>query len=307
MASPELKDIVQMLRDRAKAGAENPPTLDERRAGTIAGGQAFEDLTGVGTESVNANSVSCEWVATADADPSRTIIYLHGGGYVVGSIVSHRGLAASVARSSKARVLSVDYRLAPEHKFPAPVEDVMSVYRWLLASGQDASKIALVGDSAGGGLAIAAMVAIKGAGLPMPGAGVCISPWVDMEALSDSYDSRAALDPMLTRAGILAFAKDYLGDADPKSPMASPIYADLSGLPPILIQVGTSEAIYDDSTWLRDHATKAGVDVTFEAWDDMVHVWHRYAPKLPEAQRAVDRLGEFVQEKLGATAVPTGD
>jgi len=112
---------------------------------------------------------------------------------------------------------------------------------------------------------------------------------------------------MLTRAGILAFAKDYLGDADPKSPMASPIYADLSGLPPILIQVGTSEAIYDDSTWLRNYATKAGVDVTFEAWDDMVHVWHRYASKLPEAQQAVDRLGEFVQEKLEAAAVPSGD
>ena len=306
MASPELNDILQMLKERAEAIAANPPTLEEKRAGSDAGGQAFEDLTGVTTEAVNANGVPAEWVAAGDADPNRTILYLHGGGYVVGSIISHRGLAASLTRSSKARVLNVGYRLAPEHRFPAAVDDALEAYRWLLASGADPANVVIGGDSAGGGLAIATMVSTKDAGLPMPGAGICLSPWVDMEALGESYVTRAALDPMLTRAGIQAFAKEYLGDADPKSPLASPIYADLSGLPPLIIQVGTSEAIYNDATWLRDHATKAGVDVTFESWDEMVHVWQRYAPTLPEAQQAVDRLGEFVNEKLGA-AVASAD
>lgn len=306
MASPELNDILQMLKDRAQAGAANPPTLAEKRAGAEAGGKAFEDLSGITTEAVDANGVPSEWVVATNADPNRTMLYLHGGGYVIGSIVSHRGLAASLSKSARARVLSVDYRLAPEHKFPAAVDDAIASYRWLLDSGVDPANTVIGGDSAGGGLAVAALVAIKEAGLPMPGAGICLSPWVDMEALGESYVTRAALDPMLTREGIQAFAKEYLGDADPKSPLASPIYADLSGLPPLIIQVGTSEAIYDDATWLRDHAMRAGVDVTFEAWEDMVHVWQRYASKLPEAQLAVDRLGEFVNEKLGS-AVTSAD
>ena len=224
----------------------------------------------------------------------------------MGSLVSHRGLAASISRSSRARVLNVGYRLAPEHTFPAPVDDTLAAYRWLLANGADPSATAIAGDSAGGGLAVAALVAIKDAGLPMAGAGLCLSPWVDMEASSESFDKRAALDPTVQRDGIRSFAQTYLGDADPKSPLASPVYADLTGLPPLIIQVGTSETLYDDATWLRDHAKEAGVDVTFESWDDMVHVWHRFATKLPEAQQAVDRLGEFVREKLGA-AVPSGD
>lgn len=306
MASPMLNEIVQMLRDRAAVGAANPPSLEERRAGIEAGGQAFEDLSGVTTEAVNANGVSCEWVVATNADNRRVILYLHGGGYVVGSIISHRGLAASLSKSAQARVLSVDYRLAPEHKFPAPVEDAMSAYGWLLETGIEPANIVIAGDSAGGGLAVATLVAIRETGLPIAGAGLCLSPWVDMEAQGNSFDTNAAVDPMITRAGILAFAGEYLGIADPKSPLAAPVYADLTGLPPLIIQVGTPEALCDDAIWLRDHATKAGVDVTFESWDDMVHVWHRYAPKLPEAQQAVDRLGEFVKEKLGA-AVHSGD
>lgn len=306
MASPELNDIIQMIRDRGKAAAENPQTLKEQRAGADAGGQAFEDLTGITTEAVDANGVPAEWVVATDADENRAILYVHGGGYVAGSIVSHRGLAASLSKSASARVLNVGYRLAPEHKFPAPVDDAISAYRWLLASGADPANTVIGGDSAGGGLAVAALVAIRDAGLPMPAAGLCLSPWVDMESLSESFVSRSALDPMVQKDRLLGMAGEYLGDADPKSPLASPIYADLTGLPPLIIQVGTSETLFDDATWLRDHATKAGVDVTFESWDDMVHVWHRYAPKLPEAQQAVDRLGEFVKEKLGA-AVPSGD
>ena len=168
MASPELNDILQMLKERAEAIAANPPTLEERRAGSDAGDHAFEDLTGFTTEAVNANGVPAEWVVAGDADPNRTILYLHGGGYVVGSIISHRGLAASLTRSSKARVLNVGYRLAPEHRFPAAVDDALEAYRWLLASGADPANVVIGGDSAGGGLAIATMVSIKDAGLPMP-------------------------------------------------------------------------------------------------------------------------------------------
>ena len=306
MASPVLNDIIQMIRDRSKAATDNPPTKEERRAASDAAGQARQDLTGVNTEAVDTNGVPAEWVVADDADSSRTILYLHGGGYVSGSIISHRGLAASLSRSANARVLNVGYRLAPEHRFPAAVDDTISAYRWLLASGADPANTAMGGDSAGGGLAVAALVAIKEAGLPMPAAALCLSPWVDMEGLSESFDTRAALDPMVQRVGLRAMAAEYLGEADPKSPLASPIYADLTGLPPLIIQVGTSETLYDDATWLRDHATKAGVDVTFEGWDEMIHVWHHFASTLPEAQQAVDRLGEFVKEKLGA-AVPSGD
>lgn len=306
MASPELSEIIQMIRDRSKAAAENPPTLEEKRAGSDAGGQAFEDLTGITTEAVNANGVPAEWVVADNANPRRTILYLHGGGYVVGSIISHRGLAASLSRAAGGRVLNVGYRLAPEHRFPAAVDDSLAAYEWLLAAGVDPANTAIGGDSAGGGLAVALLVAIRESGLPMPGAGLCLSPWVDMEALGSSYGTNAAVDPIITRDGIQAYAKEYLGDADLRSPLAAPVYADLSGLPPLMIQVGTPEALFDDATWLREHATEAGVDVTFESWDDMVHVWHRFASKLPEAQQAVNRLGEFIKEKLGA-AVPSGD
>jgi acetyl esterase/lipase len=252
----------------------------------------------VRTETVDANGVPAEWVTAAGTEAARTILYLHGGGYVIGSPATHRGLAERLSKAAGARVLVIDYRLAPEHPFPAPVEDATKAYRWLLASGVSASSIAVAGDSAGGGLTAATLIALRDAGDALPAAGICLSPWVDMEGIGESMTLRAELDPMVQKEGLLGMARLYLQGADPRSPLAAPLYADLHGLPPLLVQVGTSETLYDDATRLAERAKAAGVNVTLEPWDEMIHVWHLFAEMLPEGQKALDRIGEFVRQHV---------
>jgi acetyl esterase/lipase len=203
-------------------------------------------------------------------------------------------MAGRISRAAKARVLLIDYRLAPENPFPAAVDDSVAAYRWMLAAGLKPSRIAVAGDSAGGGLTIATLVAIRDAKLQLPAAGVAISPWVDMEGIGDSMKSKADADPIVQKEGLLQMAKAYLGGKDPRSPLAAPLYADLSGLPPLLIQVGGAETLLDDSTRIAERARKAGVNVTLEESEDMIHVWHVFAPMLDEGQQAIEKLGQFV-------------
>jgi len=210
----------------------------QRRRDIDARGLAYALAADVTLEPVTANGVKSEWTTTPDADRSRAVLYLHGGGYVIGSLDSHRHLCAEIGRAARARSLAIDYRLAPEHPFPAAVDDSLAAYRFLLASGVAAGGITIAGDSAGGGLVVAAMLAIRDAGLPQPACGWAISPWVDMEAIGDSMTGKAAADPTVQKAGILDMARQYLNGADPRSPLAAPIYADLHGLAPLLIQVG---------------------------------------------------------------------
>jgi acetyl esterase/lipase len=224
------------------------------------------------------------------------MLYLHGGGYVIGSLTTHRGLAGRLSQAAKARVLLIDYRLAPEHPFPAAVEDATAAYRWLLAHGCTPARLAIAGDSAGGGLTVATLVALRDAGQPLPAAGVCLSPWTDLEGLGESVTSKASADPIVQKEMLLRLASCYLGDADPRTPLAAPLYADLRGLPPLLVQVGTAEILLDDALRLAERAKAAGVAVTLEAWDDMIHVWQLFAPLLPEGQQAIARIGEFVQQ-----------
>jgi acetyl esterase/lipase len=205
-------------------------------------------------EPVTANGVRSEWTATPDADRGKAILYLHGGGYVIGSLDSHRHVVAEMGRAARARALAIDYRLAPEHPFPAAVDDSLAAYRFLLANGVPAGGITIAGDSAGGGLAIAAMLAIRDAGLPQPACGWTVSPWVDMEAIGDSMTGKAATDPTVQKAGIIDMAKQYLGGADPRTPLAAPIYGDLRGLAPLLIQVGAAETLLDDAIRLAQVA-----------------------------------------------------
>jgi len=221
---------------------------------------------------------------------------VHGGGYVIGSINTHRDLMGRIARASGARVLGINYRLAPEHPFPAAVDDSVAAYRWMIAQGLKPNRIAVAGDSAGGGLAVATLVAIRDAKLPIPGAGVCLSPWVDMEGIGKSMESKAAIDPVVQREGLLGMAAAYLGGQNPRSPLAAPLYADLKGLPPLLIQVGEAETLLDDSTRLADRAKTAGVSATLEVWPEMIHVWQMFASFLPEGQQAVDGIGGFLKE-----------
>lgn len=303
MASPEFQEILDMLAERAAANAGKTPTLTERREGSVKTGKRFENLDGIDTEPVDADGVPAEWVTAPNADADKALLYLHGGGYVTGSIASHRGMAANLSRATGCRALIIDYRLAPEHPYPAQLEDAYTAYRWLLDSGFDASSIIVAGDSAGGGLTVATLVATRDSGDPLPAAGVCISPWVDMEGIGDSMTTKAGEDPMVTRAGLLEMASHFLSGSNPRYPLAAPLYAELAGLPPLLIIVGTAEVLLDDAVRLHDKALAAGVDSELQKWDEMVHIWPWFAPFLPEGQAAIERIGEFAQSKLGVPAL----
>ncbi len=294
MPSNELNAIRTVL--KAQPRALNA-SVAERRA-------AVEDVTSVFplapdviVTPVDAGGVPAEWVAAPGADPRRTMLYLHGGGYVICSINTHRELASRLARAAAARVLLIGYRLAPEHPHPAAVEDAVTAYRWLLGRGASPARTVIAGDSAGGGLTVATLVALRDAGVALPAAGVCISPWVDMEGLGESMTTKADVDPMVQREQLVEMGKLYLGGKPPRTPLASPLYADLTGLPPLLIQVGTAETLLDDSTRLAGCALEAGVDVMLEPWEDMIHVWHIFATMLPEAREAIERVGAFVRER----------
>ena len=297
MPSPQLEQVLHLVEIRRQAAGGARPNVADRRAGMDAFFGSLGTTPGVSSEKVDAGGVPAEWVSAPSAETNRAVLYLHGGGYVVGSPASHREMAARLSAAAGARVLVIDYRLAPEHPFPAAVDDATAAYRWLLAQGVEPSGAAICGDSAGGGLTVAALVALRDAGDPLPAAGVCLSPWVDMEALGESMTARAKLDLMVGRDGLLDSAAKYLAGADPRSPLAAPLYADLQGLPPLLIQVGTSETLYDDSTRLDERARAAGVDVTLQTWKEMVHVWHLFAPMLPEGQQAIEAIGEYLREQ----------
>ncbi|HLX04886.1 MAG TPA: alpha/beta hydrolase [Candidatus Binatus sp.] len=292
MSQQQLQQIIQMLKAQPIAGH---PTVQDMRANFEKMAGVFPVAPEVKCEPVNAGGVKSEWVTAPGADAGRAVLYLHGGGYVIGSINTHRALAARISTAAKARVLVIDYRLAPEHPFPAAVEDSVAAYRWMLAQGLKPARIAVAGDSAGGGLTVATLVAIRDAKLASPGAGVCLSPWIDLEGIGDSMKSKASVDPMVQKDGLLEMAKHYLKGQNARSPLAAPLYADLTGLPPLLVQVGTSETLMDDSTRLAERARKAGVKVTLEPWENMIHVFQVFAPMLDEGQQAIDKIGEFVR------------
>ena len=292
MASEQLQQAMDMFKEMgAKMGeAKN---MDDMRAIMI----ETQAPDGVTCTPAEAGGVSAEWSVAAGVDEAKVVLYVHGGGYVMGSAGSHRDVTGRLSKAAGARVLSLNYRLAPEHPFPAPVDDAVAAYRWLLAQGISPGNIAVAGDSAGGGLAIATLLALRDAGEPLPAAGIGISPWVDMEGTGESMTTRAAVDPVVQKEGLLGMAKLYLGDADPKNPLAAPLHADLAGLPPLLLQVGDAETLLDDSTRLAERAHAAGVDVTLKVWDEMPHVWHLFAPILPEGRQAIDEIGSFFQAR----------
>ena len=295
MSQHQLETIVQML--RTKPVVDPNGTVEEARAGFEQIASMFPVDADIKREVVSAGGVKAEWVSAPDAEAGRAVLYLHGGGYVIGSINTHRSLAARLARASRARVLLIDYRLAPEHPHPTAVDDSVAAYRWMLAQGLKPARIAVAGDSAGGGLTVATLVAIRDAKLPLPGAAACLSPWVDLEGVGESMTTKADIDPIVQKAGLVRMAVAYLGGKDPRTPLAAPLYADLSGLPPLLIQVGTAETLLDDAARLAERARKAGVTVSYEPWEDMIHVWHLFAPMLDEGQQAIDRIGEFVRNQ----------
>ncbi|MGX1096420.1 alpha/beta hydrolase [Amorphus sp. MBR-141] len=248
-------------------------------------------------EPVQIGAISADRIIADGATRDRAVLYFHGGGYQMGSRLSHRDLMIRLSEASTAEVVGFDYRLAPEHRFPAAVEDGVAAYRWLIDTGLPASAIAFAGDSAGGGLAVATLLSARSAGLPMPGATVLLSPWLDMEATGETYESRAAVDPMTQRDKILLMARTYLGRAgDHRDPLASPVHADLAGLPPMLIHVGDHETILDDSRVFAARARAADVSVTVSVFEEMIHHFQVF-PDLNATRRSMAEIGAFLREK----------
>jgi monoterpene epsilon-lactone hydrolase len=289
MASEQFKKVLEII----KSQPANPnATFTQRRAGM----ERISERVAKDVECtpVDAGGVSAEWIVPPGVIGDRVILYLHGGGYTMGSINSHRAMIARIARASNARALAIDYRLGPEHPFPAAIEDVVAAYRWLLAQHYSPTRIVFAGDSAGGGLTLAALLALRDMGEPLPAAAVPISPWTDLEGTGASVKSKATRDPMVQMESLTSSAKAYLGEQDVRNPLASPLYGDYRGLPPMLIQVGEAEILLDDATRVAERAKSAGVEVELEVWDEMIHVWHVFAKLLPEGQQAIDKIGTFV-------------
>ena len=281
---------------RAKLAAR--PRSDDyrqRRKDIDSRGLEYGLAPDVAVEQTNANGVRAEWNSTAPAARDAVLLYLHGGGFVIGSLDSHRHLVSEAGRAAKALTLALDYRLAPEHPFPAAVEDAVAGYRFLLARGYKPERVTIAGDSAGGGLVVSAMIAIRDAGLSQPACGWCISPWVDLEALGETMSTKASADPTVQKAGILDMARLYLNGADPRSPLAAPIYANLAGLAPLLIQVGAMETLLDDAIRLAKIAGASDVRVDLQIWPEMIHVWHLFHPELKAGLRAIEQGGSFVR------------
>ena len=274
-------------------------TVAERRAQYERAEKVFPVPPEVKIERVTAPVAPAEWLRPPSAEAGRVVLYLHGGGYVIGSPRSHRHLAAAIAGAAGASALVLDYRRAPEDPFPAAVDDAVASYRWLLEQGTSPERIVIAGDSAGGGLTVATMVALRDAGLRQPAGAVCISPWVDLTGSGDSYRTKAAVDPIVARPGIDRMARAYLGATDPRTPLASPLFADLRGLPPLLIHVGSDEVLLDDAVQLASRAKAAGVTATLEVWERMIHVWHWFLPMLDEAEQAIHSIGEFCRKQTG--------
>jgi monoterpene epsilon-lactone hydrolase len=290
MSDPEVLALREQIAARPRA-----MDLAQRRRDMDARGLAFGTAADVTVEKVSAGGVPAEWTKTPGAGRDSTVLYFHGGGYVIGSLDSHRHLVSEIGRACSAPALAIDYRMAPEHPFPAAVHDALAAYRFLLDGGIKPGRICIAGDSAGGGLVIAAMLAIRGAGLPQPGCGWCISPWTDLACAGAAMADNATRDPNVQKAGVLEFAGIYLAGADPRSPLASPIHGDLRGLPPLLIQVGSVETLLDDALNLARVAGLADVVVDLQIWPEMIHVWHLYHPQLAAGRRAIAAGGTFVR------------
>jgi len=294
MTDKELNTLIELLKSKPKPPDPTPELLRERFDKLADFLPSPDDLQ---SEKVTANGVSGEFISAPGADAARCIYYLHGGGYVIGSVNTHKVLAYDLSKASGARVLSMDYRLAPEHPFPAGLEDAVAGYQWLLESGVKPEHVAIAGDSAGGGLTVATLLALRDRGIALPAAAVCFSPWVELLGEGESMTSRAEVDPMVQKEALLWYTDLYMAGGDPKDPLASPLYADLSGLPPTLIQVGDAETLLDDSTRLEAKMKAAGVSVELEVWDRMIHVWQLFAPILSEGREAVAKAGAFIAAK----------
>jgi monoterpene epsilon-lactone hydrolase len=296
MPSFRSRIIQRIMRDSKDALLGDLPIEVRRRRFDSAARRAIRVPRGVCLQTVSANGVPADWLEPDNAIPGRVILYLHGGAYVICSPTTHRGLAGNIAVASRARLLLIDYRLAPEHPFPAALDDALAAYRWLLGKGYLPEHIAIGGDSAGGGLTLATTLSLRDSHENMPAALFLLSPWTDLTFSGESIHTRADRDPLLEVNDDGWLVKIYANGNPLTHPYISPLFADLQGLPPTCIQVGTEEILYDDSTRLEQKAHLAGVNVTLETWPGMWHVFQAFAPYVPESQQAIEKIGEFIRD-----------
>ena len=293
MASQKLQDLIA----RRRAAPYDPSqSVEFLRGPKPDGGSVPRENTTV--EAVDANGVPCEWVIAGEPSTDVVFIYLHGGGYDRSTAVASRRIASDLSHHCNCRSFTVEYRLAPEHPFPAAVDDALTAYRWLIAQGTPADKIVFGGGSAGGGLSAALMAKLKETGEAQPGGAVLLSPWVDLSQSSETFVTNADTDPTISKQYLDRMSGYYLNGTDPKDPIASPLFSDLSDLPPILIQVGNLETMYGESIAYAQKAVAAGVTVVFEPYDDVIHGWHNQAyviPDIPESLLSLDRIGNFIR------------
>ncbi|PKU25496.1 alpha/beta hydrolase [Telmatospirillum siberiense] len=274
------------------------PTVAEARRNFEIFMAAMPIAADIEFQEIHIGDRAAAWLTPPGASLSRTLLFFHGGGFVIGNHKTHRGLAGDLAKAAGTRALSIDYRLAPEHPFPAALDDCLAAYRWLLEQGVSADSIVLAGDSAGGNLVISCLAALRDSGAPLPRGACLFSPWVDLALAGDSFESKAAADPRMTRQVLQIYQDAYLAGRDAQTPLASPLYARLGGLPPFLIQVGSDELLLDDATRLATRAAHAGVKVRLDVWPAMVHVWQAYAPMLSEGRQAIEEAGRFLADLL---------
>lgn len=282
------------------AGKPRPVGWPERR-------QRMDEICGIDPPAgdiaflpVEMSGVAAEWSLAPGSDPGKVLIYLHGGGYCSGSIPSHRGMVAEIGRVAGVRTLAVGYRLAPEHPFPAALDDALAAYRSVRAGGVPAARIVIGGDSAGGGLALATTLSLRAAGEDLPGGLWLLSPWVDLEMTGASMVSKDAVDPLIHHDYLEGLAQAYAAGADRRDPLLSPLHADLAGLPPALVQVGASETLLDDAVRVTGALGAANVPTSLEIWPDMIHAWPLWWQRLEPGRRAIANAARFVRERLAA-------
>ncbi len=296
MSAAELEVVNQLLRAIPKEGpTEDWPKARRTMEEALA---ALPPVEGVSTTPVKVGSIAAEWSQVPGAPQDRVLLYLHGGGYCAGSLKTHGTLVAQIAKSFKGRVLAIDYRLGPENKYPAAIDDAVAAYRFVLDQGIKPSHIAIAGDSAGGGLTVATLLALRDKKIPLPAAAWPISPWVDLEVRGSTVKTKAESDLIVDADGLNNYAKAYAG-ARRGEPLASPVNANLAGLPPLLIHVGSAEVLLDDSIRLAQKAGAADVDVKLEIWPHMPHVWHIFAPMLSEGRDAIAGATTWLNARLG--------
>ena len=259
---------------------------------------SFFSLRSYNLSEVSANKVPAEWNIPKNVVDKRVMMYLHGGAYVAGSLKSHREIVFRLARAVRARALAIDYRLAPEHPYPAALEDAVAAYTYLLDIGTDSADITIMGDSAGGGLALALLQELRAKKIPLPSCAICLSPWTDLTGSGETMQSNREIDPMLTSQLLDDDAQYYANGMDLKIPAISPLFGTFIGLPPILIQVGTDEILLDDSRRLVELVKNAGSEIELEIWPKMFHAWHMHFILLSDARKAINKVGQFVDKHM---------